>query len=62
VARKLACRAWAVLHTGQPYRLRDLDGNPIDRAGATALAAEFTVPDEVRRRTRAHLTRGRLSL
>jgi transposase len=30
VARKLACRAWAVLDSGQPYQLRDLDGSPID--------------------------------
>jgi hypothetical protein len=39
VARKLACRAWAVLHNDQPYQLRDLDGHPIDQPTATALAA-----------------------
>jgi hypothetical protein len=51
-----------VLHSGQPYQLRDLDGEPIDQATATALAAGLAVPDAVRRRTRAHLRRGRLSL
>ncbi len=61
VARKLICRAWAVLHTGQPYQLRDLDGNNIDQPTATALCATLAVPDEVRRRTRAHMKRGRLS-
>jgi transposase len=61
VARKLACRAWAVLHNGRPYQRRDLDGHPIDQPTATALAAQLVVPDEVRRRTRAHLKRGRLS-
>jgi transposase len=61
VARKLACRAWAVLHSGQPYQLRDVDDNPIDQLTATALAAQLSVPDEVRRRTRAHLKRGRLN-
>ena len=50
VARKLVCRAWAVLQTGQPYQPRDLDGNPIDAATATAMAAALAVPDEVRRR------------
>jgi transposase len=62
VARKLACRAWAVLHTGQPYQLRDLDGHPIDQPTAAAMAAALAVPDDVRRRTRAHTQRGRLSL
>jgi transposase len=62
VARKLACRAWAVLHSGQPYQLRDLDGNDIDHTAANALCATLAVPDEVRRRTRVHLKRGRLSL
>jgi hypothetical protein len=39
VARKLACRTWAVLQTGAPYELRDLDGNIVERAAATELAA-----------------------
>jgi transposase len=62
VARKLVCRAWAVLHTGQPYQLRDLDGHQIDQPTATALAATLAVPDDVRRRARAHTQKGRLSL
>jgi hypothetical protein len=60
VARKLVCRAWAVLQTGQPYQLRDLDGEEIDRPTAAALAATLVVADDVRRRSRA-LQRGRLS-
>jgi hypothetical protein len=62
VARKLACRTWAVLHSGERYQLRDLDANPIDWATATEIAAGLAVPEEVRRRTRAHTRRGRLSL
>jgi transposase len=62
VARKLAARTWAVLHTGQPYQLRDLDGNPMDWATATELATSMAVPDEQRRRARLQQTgRGRLS-
>lgn len=61
VARKLACRAWAVLQTGEAYQLRDLDGNEVDQRAATAIAATLAVPDDVRRRSRAHTQRGRLS-
>jgi transposase len=62
IARKLAARTWAVLHHGQPYQLRDLDGNPIDWATATTMAASLTVPDDQRRRARATIVkRGRLS-
>ena len=53
VARKLACRAWAICQTSQPYQLRDLDGNPIDWDTAVAIAAQHVVPDAVRRRTRS---------
>ena len=60
VARKLVCRAWAVLQTGHRYQLRDLDGNEIDQSTATSIAAGLAVPDDVRRRSRA-LQRGRLS-
>jgi transposase len=62
VARKLAGRTWAVLQTGEPYELRDLDGNPIDWTTATTLAHSLAVPTDARRR--AHATthrRGRLS-
>lgn len=60
VARKLVCRAWAVLHTGRPYQLRDLEGEKIDQPTATAIAATLAVPDDIRRRARS-LQRGRLS-
>jgi transposase len=60
VARKLVCRAWAVLQSGHRYQLRDLDGHEIDQSTATAIAAGLAVPDDVRRRSRA-LQRGRLS-
>jgi hypothetical protein len=61
VARKLACRAWAVLRTGEAYQLRDLDGKEIDQHAATAIATALAVPGDVRRRSRAHTRRGRLS-
>lgn len=54
VARKLVARTWATITSGTPYELRDLDGTPITRRQATALAASLAVPDDVRRRTRAH--------
>jgi transposase len=55
VARKLVERTWTVLHRGQPYQLRDPDGQPITARAAKALIAEqFTVPDTVRARARAH--------
>lgn len=64
VARKLATRVWATLTSGTPYEFRDLDGTPIDRHTAVELAAKWTVPNHIRRRTRARVTafhRGRLS-
>jgi transposase len=60
IARKLACRCWAVLQRGEPYERRDLEGQAIDQATATALALALAVPPDVRRRTRAS-KRGRLS-
>jgi transposase len=62
VARKLAGRTWAVLHTERPYQLRDLEGNTIDWATATGIAESLTVPQDQRRRARdtTH-KRGRLS-
>lgn len=55
VARKLVERTWTVLHRNQPYQLRDPEGQPITARAAKALIAEqFTVPDTVRARTRAH--------
>jgi hypothetical protein len=61
VARKLACRAWAVLASGRPYQLRDLNGEEVDWPTASAIAASLSVPAEVRQRTRNHMTRGRLT-
>jgi transposase len=62
VARKLAARTWAVFQRGQPYVLRDCEGNPIDWLTASALAASLAVPLEARRRARATANqRGRLS-
>lgn len=61
VARKLACRAWAVLDSRQPYQLRDLDGEPISAEEANTICAGLAVPQDVRRASRAHNQRGRLS-
>jgi transposase len=62
VARKLAARTWAVLQTGEPYQLRDLQGVAIDWATATRIATSMAVPDNERRRGRANIAkRGRLS-
>jgi transposase len=62
-ARKLVCRVWATLTSGEPYDLRDVDGNPVDRVEARRLAARYAVPEHVRRRARARNKprRGRLS-
>ncbi len=60
VARKLACRAWAIATTGRPYQPRDLDGNPLSLSDAADLAVELAVPDDVRSRTRGHTRQGRL--
>ena len=55
VARKLVERTWTVLRRGQPYQLRDLDGEVItERAAEALIAARFTVAADVRARTRAH--------
>jgi hypothetical protein len=64
VARKLVTRVWATLTRGQPYTYRDLDGTGIDARHAAEIAARWTVPDDVRRRSRARTAaykRGRLS-
>ena len=63
VARKLVCRVWATLTSGEPYQLRDVDGNPVDPTEARRLADSYRVPQDVRRRVRARNNprRGRLS-
>jgi hypothetical protein len=55
VARKLVERTWTVLTRGRPYQLRDLDGRPISHAEAKKMIrTEYTVPDHVRAKARAH--------
>ncbi len=44
VARKLACRAWAIATTGRPYEPRDLDGNPISLDEAAASPSSSQCP------------------
>jgi transposase len=64
VARKLVARTWATLTTGSPYELRDIDGTPVTRRRAKELATSLSVPEVVRRRSRARSTatrRGRLA-
>lgn len=61
VARKLACRAWAIATTGHPYQPRDLNGDPITLDHAVVLAAELAVPDDIRARRRGYTRRGRLN-
>ena len=61
VARKLACRAWAIATTGRPYQPRNLNGDPITLHDATTLAAELAVPDEIRASRRGYTRRGRLN-
>jgi transposase len=60
VARKLVNRAWAVIETGNPYEIRDLDGTPLDQPTATRRAAELAVPDDIRRHRQTHQQRSRL--
>jgi transposase len=64
ITRKLICRTWRTITRGSPYQFRDLDGAPITRAKAAALARSLRVPADVRRRSRAHsiaVHRGRLT-
>ena len=61
IARKLACRTWAIATKGRPYQPRDLDGNHVTLTQAAELANELTVPDHIRARTRGHARRGRLN-
>jgi transposase len=53
LARKLACRVWVTLTSGEPYELRDVDGSPVSRNEARRLANTYQVPEHVRRRARA---------
>jgi hypothetical protein len=57
VAAKLAERFWTVEARGEPYVVRDLDGNPVTIEQAKQLIAErYAVSEEVRRRRRSTKT------
>jgi transposase len=60
VAARLAERAWLVMARGEPYELRDADGNPVTRDQAKAIIAErYQVPEQVRRRRRSRKSAGK---
>ena len=55
VARKLIERTWTVLTRQQPYQLRDVDQSPVTaRAAKEIIASKYVVPEDVRKRSRAH--------
>jgi transposase len=55
VARKLIERTWTVLTRQAPYQLRDLDQTPVTaRAAKAIIANNYVVPEDVRKRSRAH--------
>jgi transposase len=55
VATRLVNRIGKVLRTGEPYELRDMDGNPISvTQGKNIVAERFTIPTEVRNARRRH--------
>ena len=55
VARKLIERTWTVLTRQQPYQLRDLDQTPVTaHAAKQIIANKYVVPEDVRKRSRAH--------
>jgi transposase len=60
VAARLAERAWVVLHRGEPYVLRDVDGTPVTRDEARAIIDErYRVSEDVRRRRRSRKSAGK---
>jgi transposase len=60
VAPHLLARVLTVLKEDRPYELRDPDGNPISKRDAKLLIErEYTVPEEVRERTRSRRRRQR---
>ena len=61
IARKLACRAWAIATSNRAYQPKDPDGNPVSYDQATTLAAGLAVDDNIRARRRGHTRRGRLN-
>jgi transposase len=52
VASHLVGRIWAVVRDNRPYELRDLDGNPIGRAEARAMALALRVDPDTRAKAR----------
>lgn len=59
-ATHLLDRVFAVLRDDRPYECRDVDGTPLDWDEARVIVAErYTVPVEVRRRTRKGTRRAR---
>jgi transposase len=64
ITRKLIARTWRTITRNTAYQFRDLDGQPITRGQAAKLARTLRVPDDIRRRSRAHTIatkRGRLT-
>ena len=60
VAGHLALRLHAAMLRGAPYQLRDTDGTPVTPGQARqVIAANWTVPDDVRQRRRSRKTKGR---
>jgi len=61
VAARLAERAWLTLARGEPYIICDLAGQPVTPEQAKQLiAAQFTIPTEVRRRRRSSTKAGKV--
>jgi transposase len=58
VASHLVGRIWAVLREGRAYQWRDLDGNPITRQQARAIALSLKVDPATRARLRAGCKQG----
>lgn len=60
VATHMPARIQVVLKEDRPYELRDIEGKPISKKDAKVLIQrEFTVPEEVRQRTRSRKKRRR---
>jgi hypothetical protein len=61
VAARLAERAWLTLARGEPYIICDLAGQPVTPEQAKQLiAAQFTIPTEVRLRRRSSKKAGKV--
>jgi transposase len=60
VAGHLAERAWTVLNRATPYLICDNNGNPVTAEQARQIiAANWTVPEDVRKRRRSRKTAGK---